>query len=233
MTPEAAALVTEHLPWAVVVARTYRRGLPREVGDEVHSGAMEGLVDAARRFRAGLGIPFRPYAKVRIRGAIYDAVRSADWRTQQSRRSVARLDEARTYLRGLLGDEPTPSEIARCLGIRLPQVRRMLQYAADSHVSLDEPDDRGRTLAERIGATDDSSSAMAELEARSAVVHQALQKLRHRERRAIELRYLEGLSLVEAGEELGVSASRVCQLCSAGVRRLRATLVDDLQDACP
>ena len=171
------ALVAEHLGWALAIAGYHRSRLPWMVGDEVRSGALEGLVDAARRFDPTRGVAFRCFAKRRIQGAIVDALRAA--------RGTGR--------------------------------------ANITFVSLD-------ALGE-IGTDEDLAERMVEAEERivkAAAAAEAVGRLPKRERQAIELRYFRGLSLAATGRELGgITGSRACQLCAAGIRRIRRDLTWD------
>src|SRR5437660_8026618 len=124
---ERQRLLTEQLPQVRYIARRIHERLPRHVllEDLVHAGVV-GLIDALHKFDRGKHVQFGSYAKFRIRGAILDSLREMDWSPRDLRRQSRRVEEAHNKLRSELGRNPTEPELAKEMGITLPELQRLL-----------------------------------------------------------------------------------------------------------
>lgn len=229
MTPsERDRLIVEHHGLVQSVAARIHQRLPRhvELDELVHLG-MLGLIDAVERYDDARGVPLQHYAEIRIRGAILDGLRRADWVPRTVRRKSAQLETARSELRQKLGREPEHAELARAMGLTISQLDSLCDAAAiPSVLSLDaSPTESGNgQISDMVAGTDESVEdrwISAEL---WQSVDRAIQLLPQRESMTVNLYYKRGLTLKEIGATLGVTESRACQLRRAGVRRLQQRL---------
>lgn len=214
-----------------VVGRMSVRQLPGSDYDDLVSNGIIGLMDAIDRFDPSKGIRFEAYAVSRIRGAILDACRKGDWVPRSVRQAAKRLERAYSTVENRLGRSADDMEIANELGISVDELDKMLRDIDASHlIYLDEAvpgmdQDDALSVADRI--EDTSSPAPDELAAESSAIDllaEAVERLPERERIIVSLYYNEGLTLREIGEVLGVTESRVSQLHTKAILRLRGRL---------
>ena len=218
-----------HYPLAQRIARRIHQRLPKsaELDDLVSAGVL-GLIEALERYDDGSSVPFESFARHRIRGAVLDSIRAADWAPSSVRRKATLLEKAREELVRHLGRPPTRTEMAGALDMSPKKLDDMVTDSRSRKVlSLDAPIGPHSTTAleELLDSGTDLLSDLqrAELEARVLEAHQ---QLPDRERDAIALYYLEDKKLREVGEALGVTESRACQLCKAAVSRLQKRLAE-------
>jgi RNA polymerase sigma factor for flagellar operon FliA len=225
--------ILEHHGMVRAIAGRMARRLPSnvDVAELVNIGIL-GLIDAIDRYDMARGVPFRAYAEIRIRGAMVDALRGADWTPRAVRRTGGRLDEARTRLRRTLGRDPSREEMASELACSPTDYDRMLTASERRRlVSLDTPTgEEGDGLlvdlvADERATTPLDSWVTAE---RHAGLAQAIEQLSDRERLVVTDYYQRGLALKEIGAALGVSESRVCQIHTQALRRLQRLLREDV-----
>lgn len=228
LTAAERAIVEAHtdLVWKIASRiETEVRGA-LEAAELVAAGTF-GLVEAVRRFRPDLGVPFRGYAAVRIRGAIRDDLRRRDVVTRRTRQ-LASAVEARSDL----PDTAAVTAVAAELGSTPERVRAAQATVARSRtasidapvpgtdVTIDLRDDAAVDPADLV----DASVLHAEL---AAAVH----RLDWRDRYVVEEVYLQNRKLADVGVDLGVTESRVCQIARDVTRRLRGELLDRFDDA--
>jgi RNA polymerase sigma factor for flagellar operon FliA len=212
----------EYLPLVWKVARQVARRLPAhvDVAELVGAGTI-GLVSAMERYDPALCDRFAGYAEIRIRGAILDQLREMDWMSRSARTKRKRLDSTCAQLQNNLGRSPDASEIAGAMGLSTDQVERMRRDVISADVQ------RGVDLESSAVADDDSMPGTSlehrELRARLQVAIEALPP-RHQE--LLGLYYVEQLKLREIGEIFGVTESRVCQIHSQVIARLRESILD-------
>jgi RNA polymerase sigma factor FliA len=223
------------LPQVRFIARRIHSRLPAHVPfDDLLQAGVLGLLDALRKFDPGRRVQFESYMKFRIRGAILDELRSLDWSPRELRRKARRLEEAEQQLRARLGREPAAAELAKALGISLAQYHRLtgelrgldlgsLQEAATSGDEGAELDLTSR-LASPVFT---SPLVMYTGQEQRARLEAGLRRLPERERLALTLYYYEELTMKEVGEVLAVGESRVSQLHSSALVRLRQFLAGE------
>ena len=233
-------LVLHYAPLVKYVAGRVGTGLPShvDVADLVQCGIF-GLVDAIERFEPDRGRKFEVYAMQRIRGAILDELRSQDWVPRSVRSRAREIERAIERLEGREQRSCTDGELAGELGMETSDLRSTFgQIAMTSVAALDELVAAGRSsatgpsggapsLADSLpdAAAEDPVTAMESRETRRQLA-EAIQGLAERDRTIVGLYYFENLTLAEIGKVLGVTESRVCQLHTRAVLRLRARLAE-------
>jgi RNA polymerase sigma factor for flagellar operon FliA len=197
-----------------------------QVEDLIQNG-MIGLLDAIGRFEEGMGAQFETYAVQRIRGAMLDGLRENDWVPRGVRREMRRVEEAVHKLEHEHGRPPTEGELAQSLGMALSEYQHLLQEARGHQLVYfeDLSEDHEEDYLERnyAGPSADPLATLEEMDMREALVR-AIDALPEREKLVMSLYYEEELNLKEIGEVLGVTESRVCQMHSQAVARLRAAV---------
>ncbi|MEW6414589.1 MAG: RNA polymerase sigma factor FliA [Pseudomonadota bacterium] len=197
-----------------------------EVDDLIQVGLI-GLMDAVSRFDGTQGAQFESYATQRIRGAMLDELREADWLPRHVRQKSRQIEAAIHRLEQRNGKPPTEQEISAELGMPIDQYQAMLGDVKCSQLLYyeDFSDEDSASFLERY-LVDGASDPLALLEDggfRKSLI-EAIHRLPERERSMMGMYYEQDMNLKEIGAVLGVSESRVCQLHSQAVARLRAQL---------
>ena len=221
--------VTKFAPLVKRIAHHIMASLPSsvQVDDMIQSGMM-GLLDAARRYRQEEGTQFETYAAQRIRGAMLDDLRQADWLPRSLRRSLRRIESMISKLEQQHGQPPSEKELAEALGMPLPEYQRLLQDARGYQlVSYEDlmPSTGEDGFLDRYVRDErpDPLQSLLDRGLREALVA-AIDGLPEREKRVMGMYYEQELNLREIGEVLGVTESRVCQLHTQAIARLRSRL---------
>ncbi|MCC7010588.1 MAG: FliA/WhiG family RNA polymerase sigma factor [Acidobacteria bacterium] len=230
---ERDALVMGHIDLVRSLASRLGRRVPSHVElSELVSVGVLGLIDAARRFDSSLGVPFEAFARRRIHGAMLDSLRRLDRVPRSVRRTQRRIDAALADLRHRLGREPERDEIAEALGLAPEAYDAVLEELRWADVAVvrsrGSDEDAGDLLDVAIDG-EDGPYAQLERRALRARLAQALSELPDRERQILALSYQEELTLAEIGQVFGVSESRVSQLRTQAVARLRTKLREWIQ----
>lgn len=233
-SPEAREKVILHYaPLVKYVAGRVSTGLPPSVefGDLVSYGVF-GLLDAIEKFDPERNIKFETYAIARIKGAIIDELRAEDWVPRSVRFKAREIERAYVALEGELRRIPTDDEVADKLGVSVEEYLNLLsKMTLISLVALDElwtvsgdrPDKISLAdIVEDVKVKDPSKSF--ELEEMKDIIADAINHLPERERIVVTLYYYEGLTMREIGDVLTVTESRVCQMHTKAILRLRARL---------
>lgn len=219
-------LIVHYSPLVKFVAGRVGAGLPSSVdpGDLVSAGVF-GLIDAVERFDPERGVKFETFAVPRIRGAIFDGLRSLDWVPRSVRSRAREVETAFHELEMRLGRSPADDEISTHLGITSTEFQRWLAAIASTTVGpLDRALVAGAEPRSLRGDTPDSpAGAYEEVEVRRAVRGE-VRKLPDREKLVLSLYYDEGLTLAEIGGVLGVTESRVSQIHTKAVLQLRSRM---------
>jgi RNA polymerase sigma factor for flagellar operon FliA len=225
-------LILTYAPLVKYVAGRLGSGLPAHVdeGDLISYGLL-GLISAIERFDPERDIKFETYAIVRIKGAIIDELRALDWVPRSVRSRAREIERAIADLESKLGRAPTDEEISAKIGISVDELEESLTDISRSSIAaLDElwsvsGEGDQVSLLDTIEDTDAPSPAEAlDVTDVRETLADAISRLPEREKLVITLYYYEELTLREIGEVLGVTESRVSQLHTKAVLRLRSRL---------
>ena len=222
------SLLTEHMPLVKRLAHQMKAKLPPsvEVDDLVQAGMM-GLLDAINRYEENHGAQFETYAVLRIRGAMLDELRSSDWMPRSTRANMRKVEQAMATLQQQLGRPPSESEVAKSLKLSLADYQELLGDSGGHQLVYYEDfhdDDGNDTFLDRYAVDDDDPlKSLLDTDFRQAVID-AIDALPPREKMLMGLYYEEELNLKEIGAVMGVSESRVSQLHTQAVARLRTYL---------
>ncbi|WP_300012984.1 FliA/WhiG family RNA polymerase sigma factor [Pseudonocardia sp.] len=222
--PVRDRLLVHYTPLVRAVAHRTAVGLPTyvDLADLVSAGVF-GLIDAVERFDPERCPRFESYAAQRIRGAILDELRAQDWVPRTIRGRARELDRARERLEAVLRRAATDRELADELGLPVRDLRTLTRHT--QLVSVEALDEGSGGLSELL-ADDAAPDPMTIVQARetSRQLEAAVAQLGERDRLVVRMYYLENRTLAEIGRELGITESRVCQLHTRLVGRLRGRL---------
>ncbi|MDR3414155.1 MAG: RNA polymerase sigma factor FliA [Formivibrio sp.] len=222
--------VAEHMPLVRRLAYHLIGRLPASVDvDDLIQVGMIGLMEAARSFDVSAGVQFETFASQRIRGAMLDELRGSDWLPRQARRNMREIEVALRKLEHALGRPPSESEVAGAMNVTLPEYQQMLGDARGHqlvHYEDFEQDDENDQLDQF--AVDHGANPVDILSdsAFRQVLISGIEALPEREKLLMALYYDKELNLKEIGAVLGVTESRVSQMHSQAVARLRVKLKD-------
>ena len=229
-TLEKERLVIQYAPLVKRIAYHLMAKLPASVHvDDLVQNGMLGLLDALGRFEEGMGAQFETYAVQRVRGAMLDGLRENDWMPRGIRKEMRRVEVVIQKLEHEQGRQPSEGELAESLGMPIGDYQKLLLDARGHQIvyledlSMEEEDYLDRHPA---GASLDPLAILEESNMRGALVT-AIARLPEREQMMMALYYEQDLNLREIGEVMGVTESRVCQLHSQAVARLRAAVIGD------
>jgi RNA polymerase sigma factor for flagellar operon FliA len=199
-----------------------------EIDDLIQVG-MIGLTEAIARYEPSQGVQFETFASQRIRGAMIDELRDGDWMSRGSRKSQKDIEQAVHRLQQKLHRVPKESEIAVEMGLSLPDYQALLAKVRGTQLVYLEDisgggDDEENFLDRHMGDTEaDPSSVLQDQRMRMALV-EAIKTLPEREQHIMSMYYEHDMNLKEIAAVLGVTESRVCQLHSQSIARLRAKM---------
>jgi len=230
-------IVMEQLPQVYYIARRIHERLPQHVpfDDLVHAGVL-GLIEALRKYDARKNVQFKSFAQFRIRGAILDSLREMDWGSRRVRRKARAMDQAIEKLAAKLGRQPDEEEIAAELGIHLAALHQLLGHLdglelKGQQTTSGEDRDESFDLIESAPAPVEFNPFHQCLRAEmKRALAQAISTLSQKEQLVISLYYREELTMKEISAVLDVVESRVSQLHTAALAKLRAALHDKAVD---
>lgn len=195
-----------------------------ELDDLVNVGCI-GLMDAAERYNVAYGKPFRFYAELRIRGEILDELRNTDWVPRSTRRRFDQIDKKRLELEKKAGNPVTDSELAQALGIRLERLQRVNgKVHSGNFLSLEDlggQDEEQKDLLEALKNNEPDPDTVLRMKETEQQLASAIAELPEREKLMISLYYFQEMPLKEIGVILGVTESRVSQMHSRALARLK------------
>lgn len=224
-------IVEENIHLVEMVVRKVAPSLPDSMArEELVSEGILGLIEAAQKFDQSKG-RFENWAEIRIRGAIIDYLRKTDVLSRSSRLMVKQIANTIKELQNKLGREPTDEEVAKELGMTLEEYHIELERITNlSIISLDEVvfdqnSSEGKLLYELINDENVKDPfKFAENSNLRKIIEKALEKLDEREREIIKLYYLDGFHMKEISKKLNVSESRISQIHSKALLKLRKEL---------
>lgn len=224
-------LIVSHLPMVKYLVGKIASQLPPHLDrEDLMSAAIVGLITAAERFDPLRGVQFKTFVEQRIRGTIMDELRSQDWLTRSVREKFKRLEREFASLEQKLGRNPTSEEVAAAMQMEMDDYFKLLEEVHFlSVVSLDdswEDEDGGSFGLLDVLEDKASENPQEQMMAREMVnvMAEAIEALPEKERIVITLYYYEEMNLKEIGAVLSLTESRICQLHSQAVLRLRSKM---------
>lgn len=228
------AFITQYAPLVKYVAGKVAVGMPNNVEfDDLVGFGVFGLLDAIDKYDPDKNVKFKTYAVTRIRGAIFDELRSIDWVPRSVRQKTREIEETIGSLEAQLGRTVTDQEIAGALGISEDEfLKTMLKISGTSVLSLNDVwFSNDETERFSIGETIEAPSSLnpdviVEKDEIRRVIAEAIDELPDKEKKVLVLYYFEDLTLKEIGQVLEVTESRVSQLHTKAILRLRSKLTN-------
>ncbi len=225
-------IILEYAPLVKVVAGRLSMYLGYNVEyEDLVSYGIFGLIDAIDKFDCLKDVKFETYASLRIRGAILDQIRKMDWIPRTIRQKQKRIDAAIKEIETQYGRSATDEEIAKLLGITDEEyLDWQSQMKITNVVSLNEFLEQGSEVSNEAGSTKseafDSPEEILERDELKKILAQALELLTEKERKVIVLYYYEDLTLKEISNILEVSESRISQLHTRALQKMRGKMGD-------
>jgi RNA polymerase sigma factor for flagellar operon FliA len=224
--------VVQYAPLVKYVAGKVAVGMPSNVEfDDLVGFGTFGLLDAIDKFDPDKNVKFKTYAVTRIRGAIFDELRSIDWVPRSVRQKTREVEDAIGTLEARLGRTATDQEIAAALGMGVDEyIKTMMKISGASIISIHEvwysgDENDKASIADSIESPASlNPEVIAERDEIRRVIVEAINELPDNEKKILVLYYFEDLTLKEIGLVLGVTESRVSQLHTKAITRLRARL---------
>ncbi len=230
-------LIIKYAPLIKYVASRLAMRLPPnvDVNDLISAGVM-GLIDALNRYDPSRNIQFKTFAEFRIRGAMLDELRSMDWVPRSVRKKATLLEKTYAELEQKLGRPAEDDEVAEALGLSIDEFYRMLEETRGvSFIDIEtirrkipdlNEDDIFDLIVDPKQKDPFEDTKISELR---DILAQAIDELPEKEKLVVSLYYYEGLTMREIGEILGYTESRISQLHSKAIMRLRAKIRDYFQ----
>jgi RNA polymerase sigma factor for flagellar operon FliA len=224
-------LVEQHLPLVKTVVGRLAMGLPSHVDiNDLYSAGLVGLLNAIRRFNPLSGASFETYARVRIRGAVFDELRRLDWVPRSVHEKARRVQDVMQQLEQKTGRPPEAPEVAKALGLSVTEYEELLEEIKPAtFICLDsvrngEAED-GTSHYERVAdhRQGDPSEGVARHEL-ARLIASRLEALPEMQRKVLALYYFEDLRLREIAEVFGVTESRICQVHAQAILAIRSFL---------
>lgn len=231
-------LLLDHLPQVQYIARRIHDRLPPQVllEDLVHAGIL-GLMDAVRKYDPNKNVQLKHYAEFRIRGAILDSLRQVDWSPRTLRRQARRLEQAISSCKARLGRDPSEPEIAEELGTSLEDLQHLLGELRGLDIGSLQADSNEFGSEEGThsweGTHEEDPFQQTLRSEMTGLLERAIGELPARDREVLALYHFEELTMKEVGAVLGIGESRVSQIHTAALLRLRARLRELLEKTPP
>src|SRR6266568_3034638 len=227
---ERERILMEQLPQVRYIARRIHERLPRHVAleDLVHAGVL-GLIDALHKYDGAKHVQFGCYAKFRIRGAILDSLRELDWSPRDLRRKARLIETTTARISHELGRSATEQEIATELGLTLDSFQHLLGELegldlGSFHVENSDRDHDDDICEYLPGNPEESPYFLTMKSELRQFLVRAIEELSEKEQQVLSLYYYEELTMKEVGAALGVGESRISQIHSLALLRLRTRL---------
>ena len=222
-------LISEYLPYVKRIVHRIAVHLPSTIDiDDLMNVGVIGLIQAVDRYDPRRDNKFMTYAVFRIKGAVLSELRSRDFLSRSNRRKIRELENTYLRLEQKFGREVDDGEIAQEMGVSVEQVYRTKQMSNISFISFEELGYSSRDEKEKLMSylvdNDDDALTLTRLKEIKEAVARSIEQLPEKERLVISLYYIEELTMKETGKVLNITESRVSQIHSQAVRRLRTKL---------
>ena len=226
---ERERLILEHLPQVRLIARKIHERLPGSISfDDLISAGVIGLIQAIDNFDPGQNVKLRTYAEFRIRGAILDSLRESDWAPRLKRKLAREMESAIERAEQRLGRTPEEAEIAAELSLDIAEYRKKLAEVDILNIGelefLRDENDSPSLLRYAASPEEDSPAVTLERAELERLIAASVDRIPKVERTVLSLYFYEELTLREIAEVMGVHLSRVSQIKSQAILRLRAAL---------
>jgi RNA polymerase sigma factor for flagellar operon FliA len=226
---ERERLILEHLPQVRLIARKIHERLPDTISfDDLISAGVIGLIQAIDHFDPGQNVKLRTYAEFRIRGAILDSLRESDWAPRLKRKMAREMESAISRAEQKLGRTPEEAEIAAELGLDVAEYRKKLAEVEILNIGelefLRDDDDSPSMLRYVASPEEDSPAVTLERAELERLIAASVDRIPKVERTVLSLYFYEELTLREIAGVMGVHLSRVSQIKSQAILRLRAAM---------
>lgn len=225
-------LIMEYAPLVKYIANRIAMRLPPhiEVNDLINAGVI-GLIDAIEKFDPGKEVKFKTYAEIRIKGAILDELRSMDWIPRSIRKVINKLVNAYHELEQQLGRPAKDEEIAELLGLQMEEFYRLLKHSAGAplislDVMVDHDDKRRDILSCLVDPKSTDAFGVLGLNELKDSIAGAIDDLPEKEKQVVALYYYDELTMKEIGEVLDLTESRVSQIHTKAILRLRVRVTN-------
>ena len=228
------AFVKQYAPLVKYVAGKVAIGMPHNVEfDDLVGFGVFGLFDAIEKFDPDKHVKFKTYAVTRIRGAIFDELRSIDWVPRSVRQKAREIEDTIHHLEASLGRSASDEEIAKELNMNMDEFQKvMLKVSGTSMLSLNDvwynndENDKISIVDSIESPSSMNPDTIVEKEEIKRVIVEAINELPDKEKKVLVLYYYEDLTLKEIGQVLEVTESRISQLHTKAIMRLRAKLTN-------
>lgn len=216
--------IVEHLGLVKRIAYHLIGRLPSSVHlDDLIQAGMLGLIEASKNYDPSQGASFETYAGIRVRGAMLDEVRHADWSPRSLHKKMREVSEAVHLIENETGRDARDHEIAERMGIDLEDYHAIIRDSVNSRMfSIDQADDEGHGF--NLSSDEKDPSGVLLKEGFTQALAKCISELPEREQLVMSLYYNEELNLKEIGQVLDISESRVCQIHGQSLAKIRAKL---------
>ncbi len=218
--------IVEHISLVKRIAYHLISRLPSSVQvDDLIQAGMIGLIEASKHYDPTQGASFETYAGIRVRGAMLDEVRHADWSPRSLHKKLRQVTEAMRNIENATGRDAKDTEVAERMGISLDEFHTIMRDASSARVfSIDQAEEDGHPL--NMGADEKEPLSVLQQEGFQTALAKCIADLPEREQMVMSLYYNDELNLKEIGQVLEISESRVCQIHGQALSRIRAKLSD-------